>query len=247
MSDNTSIQWTDASWNPWTGCRKVSSGCKFCYMMRDQERYGKDGTHIKRSKTTFEDPLKWKEPRRIFTSSFTDFFLEEGDAWRADAWEIIRKTPQHTYQILTKRPERILEHLPEDWGTGYPNVWMGTSVENQEAAAARIPLLLAVPARVRFISAEPLLRPIHAYDLIQRLDWVIIGGESGNDTGKWLYRPCDLNWIHSLVTDCQRANVPVFVKQFGTHLAKLLQLEDRHGGEIEEFPAELQIRQFPKQ
>jgi len=111
MGQNSSIQWTHSSWNPWTGCRKVSSGCKFCYMMRDKEIYGKDGTIVVRSKTTFNDPLKWKEPKLVFTSSWTDFFIEEGDQWRDEAWAIIKKCPHHIFQILTKRPERINDHL----------------------------------------------------------------------------------------------------------------------------------------
>lgn len=161
MSDQTSIEWTQASWNPWHGCVKVSPGCKLCYMYRDKARYGQDPTKVTRSKTTFNDPLKWREPRLIFTCSWSDFLIAEADGWRADAWGIIRRTPWHTYQILTKRPERFPLCLPADWGAGYPNVWLGVSVENQALADERIPLLLQMPAAVRFVSAEPLLGPVN--------------------------------------------------------------------------------------
>lgn len=158
MAETTAIEWTQATWNPWVGCRKVSQGCKHCYMFRDQERFGQDPTKVRQTApATFRAPLKWKEPKLIFTCSWSDFFIEEADAWRPEAWKLIRKTPHHTYQILTKRPERILECLPADWGDGYPNVWIGVTVEDQAAADKRIPLLLEVPAVVRFLSCEPLL------------------------------------------------------------------------------------------
>lgn len=258
MSENTGIQWTDASYNPWTGCHKVSSGCRNCYMMRDKEKYGKDGNRVVRSKTTFNDPLKWKEPKLIFTCSWSDFFIEEADPWRNEVWEIIKKTPRHTYQILTKRPERIKDHLPGDWGDGYPNVWLGVSVENQKAAEARIPLLANVPAEVRFLSCEPLLSSIDLTPFIgvcedwdgiyyiPWFNWVIVGGESGNDAGKWLYRECKPEWIYDIVLKCTLIGVPVFVKQVGTHLSKVLKLKDRHGGDIEEWPETFKIREFPK-
>jgi protein gp37 len=129
-------------------------------MFREQERYKQDPTKVRRTApATFGSPLRWKAPRLIFTCSWSDFFHIDADNWRAEAWDIIRRTPHHTYQVLTKRPERILEHLPADWGEGYPNVWLGTSVENQRWVT-RVPLLLAVPARVHWISAEPLLGPL---------------------------------------------------------------------------------------
>src|SRR5689334_23079211 len=160
MGERTNIGWTDATWNPWHGCKKVSPGCKHCYMYRDKERYGQDPTKVVRSKTKFRDPFKWADGRMVFTCSWSDWFIEEADAWRPEAWEIIKATPHHTYQILTKRPERIAGHLPPDWGRGYPNVWLGVSVENQDYVE-RILRLLAEPAAVHFISAEPLLGPLN--------------------------------------------------------------------------------------
>src|SRR5690349_7168633 len=123
MADKTKIQWADSTVNFWHGCHKVSEGCKFCYMFRDKQRYGQDPEIVVRAKAaSFDKALHWKDPRRIFTCSWSDFFIEDADAWRADAWEIIRHTPQPTWLILTKRPERIAECLPPDWGAGYKNV-----------------------------------------------------------------------------------------------------------------------------
>jgi len=262
MGEESKIQWTENTWNPWHGCKKVSDGCKFCYMYRDKEKYGQDPTLVVRSKTKFKDPLKWKEPTVIFTCSWSDWFIDEADEWRDEAWAVIKATPQHTYQILTKRPERIKDHLPADWGTGYPNVWLGVSIENNKAAHPRLYNLLSVPAVVRFISAEPLLGFVdlgldawiqeigvaHWYDKVKdRIHWVIVGGESGNDNGAYKYRPCELAWIEKIVDDCKGNKVPVFVKQLGTYLAKELKMSDRHGGSIDDFPEHLRVREFPKQ
>jgi protein gp37 len=161
MGAETHIQWTDATVNFWMGCKKVSPGCKFCYMYRDMAHYGRDPHAIVRCKdATFYQAMKWKKARKIFTCSWSDFFVEQADGWRADAWKVIRDTPQHIWQILTKRPERIKDHLPTDWGDGYPNVWLGASVESQEYAEKRIPELIGIPAIVRFLSCEPLLGPL---------------------------------------------------------------------------------------
>lgn len=111
MGKNSAIEWTEDTWNPWHGCHKVSQGCKNCYMFRDKARYGQDPNVVVRSKTKFHDPLKWPEPRKIFTCSWSDFFIEEADAWRDEAFAIMALTPQHTYQVLTKRPERMLEYV----------------------------------------------------------------------------------------------------------------------------------------
>ena len=229
MGETTGIEWASATWNPWMGCHKVSAGCKNCYMFRDMPHYGKDPNVVVRSKTTFDAPLKWAKSgkvqpgARIFTCSWSDWFIAEADEWRAEAWDVVRRTPQFTYLILTKRPERIAAHLPADWGNGYPNVWLGTSAENQEQAKRVWPLLLA-PAAVRFVSAEPLLGPIdfNAIDAFcpdwrkgitigTYLDWVITGGESALKDA----RPCDLDWVRSIRDQCQAAGVALFHKQHG--------------------------------
>lgn len=255
MAYNTKIQWARSSWNPWSGCHKVSAGCKFCYMYRDKDRFGLDPTVVQRSKSRFNDPLKWEDGRLIFTCSWSDFFVEEADQWRDEAWDIIRKTPHHTYQILTKRPHRIADCLPHDWGDGWDNVWLGVSIEDQKVCYPRLQWLLRTPAKVRFISAEPLLSSIFfdfgspfGYEpmtIKKMVDWVIVGGESGNDTGKWRYRECNIHWIEAVIGQCQLHNIPVFVKQLGTGLSKQLGLKDRHGGDINEFPEHLRIRQMP--
>ncbi|MFB3041776.1 MAG: DUF5131 family protein [Candidatus Poribacteria bacterium] len=244
MMENTNITWTDSTVNFWTGCIKYSEGCQFCYMYRDQHRYGKDPTQIVRTKdATFYQAYSWKEPRQIFTCSWSDFFIPEADPWRDDAWEVIRNTAHHQWQILTKRSERIQECLPDDWGTGYENVWLGASIEN-EKRLYRKEELTSVPAKIHFLSLEPLLAPIPNLDLAD-IEWIIIGGESGNDKGKYRYRPCELQWIADIVSQCRRQGVPVFVKQLGTYLAKQLGLRDRKGGNINEFPERMRIQEFP--
>lgn len=240
--ENSKIQWTEATWNPWHGCQKVSPGCKFCYMYRDKERYGQDATTVLRSKTMFKQPLKWKEPKIIFTCSWSDWFIEEADQWRDEAWEIIRKTPQHTYQILTKRPERIKDHLP-DFFNELQNVWIGVSVESQQQVD-RIVYLNDLSC-ITFASFEPLIGEIDWDENMNLLDWCIIGGESGNDQGRYRYRPIELEWVEKLVKNAQQNNVKCFVKQLGTYQSKLLNLKDRHGGDIDEWGSHLQIREFP--
>ena len=208
MAANSKIEWTQSTWNPWHGCIKVSPGCKNCYMYRDKNRYGQDPKQVSRSKTTFNDPLKWEEPRLVFTCSWSDWFIDEADGWRDDAWNVIRQAPQHTFQILTKRPERILDHLPRDWGNGWAHVWLGVSIESQKYVT-RLDLLRQVPARVRFISAEPLIAPI-AFGSLKKIDWVITGGESGPKA-----RPMDMDWVRSIRDKCKREGIAFFHKQNG--------------------------------
>lgn len=280
MPSKTPISWTDYTWNIARGCTKVSDGCKFCYMMREGDRYKYDGKVVKKTgKSTFNKPNTisgesgvWDGPPLIFTSSLTDFFHEDIDAFRDEAWAIIRNNPDKIFQILTKRPERVYKLLPPDWGNGWKNVWMGVSIENQAIADERIQQLHFIPAYIRFISIEPLLGPVDISDQLwlnsiakmycrdcgdpaekpcdnthcqfKHIHWIIVGGESGNDNGPWKYRPCYYDWIHKIVSDCQANKVPVFVKQLGTHLGKELKIT-RHGKDIEQFPQSLQIRQFP--
>jgi protein gp37 len=249
----TKIQWTDKSHNFWHGCRKVSPGCKFCYMYRLKKQYGQDGSNIYRlSDATFYSPLYEKEPCMIFTCSFSDFFLLEADLWREDAWSVIKRTPHIIWQILTKRPERVLACLPDDWGSeGYPNVWLGVSIETQEFFY-RAEILSKVPAKIRFISAEPLLGEIDflvekdGKRIIDNFHWVILGGESGDETGPYGYRPSKVEWYERAIVDLkEHTNVAVFNKQLGCHLRNELKLKHYHGGAMEEWPINLQIREFP--
>ena len=243
MGKNSEIAWTDATWNPWHGCKKVSPGCKYCYMYRDKVTYGQDGKFVQKGKTTFKLPLTWKTGRLIFTCSWSDWFIDVADEWRPEALEIIRQTPQHIYQILTKRPERIKENLPEWFDEIADRVWMGVSIESQDYVD-RINYLLDIPC-IKFVSFEPLLEEIKWTDIMNNLDWVIIGGESGNDNGDHLYRPMKIEWMEKLVDDARLYDKPVFIKQMGTYQAKRLRLKDRHGRDINEFPPHLQIQEYP--
>lgn len=208
MGRETGISWTDSTWNPWMGCTKVSAGCDNCYMFREQRQYGNDPELVRKSKTKFDAPLKWDDPRLVFTCSWSDWFHAEADPWRDEAWEIIRRSPQHTFQILTKRPGRIARHLPADWGDGYENVWLGTSVETDEFLT-RVRVLRDVPASLRFVSAEPLLGPLPSLDLAA-IGWVITGGESGPG-----HRPIQPEWVREIRDKCVAAGVPFHHKQWG--------------------------------
>lgn len=275
MGEATGIQWTEKTWNPIQGCHKISSGCKNCYMFTEKRRYGQDPDRVVRSAdATFYAPLrKWKEPSLIFTCSWSDWFIEEADQWRADMWDVIRQTPHHTYQILTKRANRIAANLPTDWGAGWSNVWLGVSVEDQEQADNRIPHLLSVPAKMRFLSCEPLLGRVDlgllglsnpttypffncllgkeepgTYFRDAKIHWVIVGGESGSGA-----RECRLSWIDSIVRQCTSASVPVFVKQLGakptfadsaTGESVAMQIRDKKGGDVLDFPCHF-LREMP--
>lgn len=255
MGKSTGIQWTDATWNVAVGCTKVDQDCKYCYMFRESmngTRY--DAKEVRKTKTVFDLPLKLKEPSKIFTSSLTDFFHPAIDGYRGEAWDIIHKCPQHIFQILTKRPERILFNLPEYWDEIRDRVWLGTSIGSQEGICRLADLVLPIDSGVKFLSLEPLhgeidLRLLESVDFGHSfghlIDWVIIGGESGNDNGKYKYRPCKVEWMESLVDQCAEFNIPVFVKQMGTYLSKQLGMSDRYGSNIEEFPETLRIRKFP--
>jgi len=218
VAKKSKIEWTDATWNPWYGCQKISQGCKNCYMYRDMKRTPFDPDVVTRSKTKFNDPMKWKEPLKVFTCSWSDFFIEEADEWRAEALQIIAQTPHLTYQILTKRPERVLPWLDSAcWPvSGCPidtlpdNVWLGISAETQADYDKRIHHLLEVPASVHFLSCEPLLGMIHFGGAINNVDWVITGGESGFNC-----RLADPIWFQAIRDQCAANDVAYFHKQNG--------------------------------
>ena len=224
MGAVTGIEWTDHTWNPFIGCTKVSPGCAHCYAERlVNGRMGGNFREVRKAApATFNAPLKWKEPARVFTCSISDFFHEAADPWRDEAWEIIRKTPDLTYQILTKRPERILDHLPGDWDSkeheGYPNVWLGVSGETLEYVERRAKELVKIPSAVRFLSAEPwldtrsVLHPLPTdHDTVFGVfDWVILGGESGPGA-----RPLSIESARAVRDVCTRTGIPFFFKQWG--------------------------------
>lgn len=244
MGQNSQIQWTDHTWNPWMGCEHVSPGCDNCYMFTLQRRWGKDPEVVTRTKTTFNAPLKYPPgPARVFTCSMSDWFIKQADEWRPEAWAIIKQRPDLHFQILTKRHGRIASCLPPDWGEGYPNVWLGVSVENQEWTR-RIRVLREVPAAIRFLSIEPMIGPVDLRGLLDGIHWVIVGGESGSGA-----RLMNLTWVRDIIDVCAEAGVACFVKQLGVKPwdgINSMRLKDSHGGEMEEWPEDLRVRQFPE-
>lgn len=209
MGKNSAIEWTDATHNFWFGCTKVSAGCHNCYAERDMKRYGRNFNVLTRAKG-FDKPLQWKEPLKIFINSWSDFFHEDVPLqWLDDAWEIIRQSPQHTFMLLTKRSTAIRHSLPDDWGDGWPNVWLGVSVENEDNIW-RIVALEEVPAKIKFVSAEPLLGPLDVYTYSPTIDWIITGGESGSNA-----RPMNLDWARDIRDQCQKSGMKYFHKQHG--------------------------------
>jgi len=181
-------------------------------MFRAQERYGHDPSIVVRTKT-WTEPLKWQrmaaeqgEFEMVFTCSWSDWFHEDADEWRDEAWGLIRRCSNLVFQVLTKRPERILVNLPQDWSRGYENVWLGVSVENNDHLW-RVDALRSVPARVRFISAEPLLGPLSNLEL-DEIDWLIVGGESGPR-----YREMKNEWARELRDLALNSGVAFFFKQ----------------------------------
>lgn len=211
-------------------------------------KLGYDPKVVKRTGVnTFNKPLNLNEPTVIFTCSMSDFFHKQADKWRHDAWEIIRKTPHHTYQILTKRPERILECLPEDWGKGYPNVWLGVSVgTNEPKSIKRIDILKLIPAKIKFISFEPLIEEIKIPSAkLNGIDWAIIGGESGKyKSGIPQFREAKPEWFRSLSNICKEAGVLVWFKQAGTYLAHKHKMQGK-GERLDQIPPDLRLRERP--
>lgn len=254
MSYKTNIQWTDATWNIAVGCSKVDSDCRNCYMYRDSlkgTRYKPN--QVRKTTSVFNTPLKLKNPSKIFTCSLTDFFHEAIDDYRDQAWDIIRQCPQHIFQILTKRPGRIV--LPEFWDEISSRVWMGVSCGSVKGIERIIKLKQVFEnvksSPVLFVSFEPLYEHLthklmdKTVDVLSGIDWVIIGGESGNNFGAYQFRDCQEQWIAEICGIAKSKNIAVFVKQMGTHIANKRNMSDRHGTKIEEFPQELQIREFP--
>lgn len=205
----TGIEWTDRTWNPATGCTKVSPGCKNCYAETLTKRFRNtfpNGFRFTLHPERLYEPLKWRRPSLVFVNSMSDLFHEDmPDEFLLAVFEVMVSCPQHTFQVLTKRAERLLELASElPWPD---NVWMGVSVENQKFAW-RVDALRQSPAKVKFLSCEPLLGPLQL-DL-RGIDWVITGGESGPR-----HRPVDVDWVRSIRDQCLEANVAFFHKQWG--------------------------------
>ncbi len=228
MSDKSSIQWCDASLNFATGCTKISAGCAHCYSLdrtiprlqaMGQEKY-KNGTKFTVHEKVMYEPLKWKNSRRIFVNSVSDTFHEEmpGEVLVKFFYDVVAKTPQHTYLILTKRASLAYQffkryHEPLQWG----NVWVGVTAENQAMADERLPILHQIPAKIRFVSVEPMLGPVDLSAYAEWLDWIIVGGESGPKQ-----RVIPFKYVQDLVHQGKQMGIPVFLKQMhdGERLVK---------------------------
>jgi protein gp37 len=214
MANSSPIEWTDATWNPVTGCTKISPGCKFCYAERlakrlkamGQENYS-NGFNLTLQPHMLDHPLHWRQPRRVFVNSMSDLFHDDVPAFFiAQVFDVMRRAFWHQYQILTKRSERLLELNPTlNW---QPQIWMGVSVENEDYLY-RVDELRRTGACVKFLSLEPLLGPLHRLDL-RGIDWVIAGGESGPGA-----RPVEGDWVREIRDRCLVARVPFFFKQWG--------------------------------
>ena len=311
MGDNSAISWTDATWNPVRGCSRVSPGCGGpgdgggCYAEIMAARFSGPGMwgegfahmvggdHRWTGKVEMIDhmlnlPLRWRRPRKIFVNSTSDLFHEKLPNEAIDrVFAVMALAPQHTFQILTKRAERMHNYIKrlsrqdsygslprniiataERHGISYEgtmafwplrNIWLGVSVEDQERADERIPALLATPAAVRFISAEPLLEAVDFSAFLQgsTLNLIIVGGESGAGA-----RPFDIDWARQILRQCRMADVACFIKQLGSHpiqqnleyvegqavevSSRDVPLRDKKGADPAEWPEDLRVQQFPK-
>jgi protein gp37 len=227
MATRSNIEWTEATWNPIAGCSVISPGCTNCYAMRMAARLQAMGLakyvdttrksgnrHIWTGRVNIDEmaltaPITWRKPQRIFVNSMSDLFQEAvDDDFVRRLWQVMEKAHWHTFQVLTKRPARMLRVLSQPEFSKLPNVWLGTSVEN-DGFLNRLDLLRRVPAYVRFISFEPLLGPITDPDL-SGMHWAIVGGESGPRA-----RPMERSWVEKLRDSCQRQGVAFFFKQWG--------------------------------
>jgi protein gp37 len=257
MSDNSKIEWTDASWNCVTGCTKVSPGCDNCYAETFAERWrGIPGHHFEQGfdvrlwPERLDIPRRWKRPRRIFVNSMSDVFHDAiPDSFLDSMFAVMADCPQHTFQVLTKRHARMRSYLSRAWPEPLPNVWIGVSAEDEKRFELRAEALLDAPAAVRFISAEPLIGPIRmratllvgrACEPQQGIGWVIAGGESGHQA-----RPCNLEWLRSLRDQCADMGVPFFMKQAGAGLSREWGCSDRKGHNPSEWPESFP-REFPR-
>lgn len=258
VGKDSGISWTHNTFNGWIGCTKVSPGCKFCYAEKWDERFGGGhwGPGAPRRLTkdaNWKQPVKWNaeatktgERQRVFCSSLADVFdAEVPDEWRERLWKLIGMTPMLDWLVLTKRPENAKDMLPDDWDNGYANVWMGTTTEDQERADERIDILAGIPAVVRWLSVEPQIGRIDFSKWLSMetvpFDWLIFGGESGNEAGVRVFDP---EWIREPMALAKSRGVSRFVKQMGTVWAKNGK-KDGKGGDPAEWDEWLRVAEFP--
>jgi protein gp37 len=308
VSATTTIQWTDATWNPVRGCSRVSAGCLHCYAESVAARFSDPGQpyyqiaertpqphwtgKVELVEKHLLDPIRWKRPRRVFVNSMSDLFHEGLPDEAIDrVFAVMALCPQHQFQVLTKRPARMLEYLTGQHAARngelttaagecalvfgrpgrffpqvkslplnqygrmqwpLPNCWLGVSVENQATADERVPLLQQTPAAIRFISQEPQLDHINwTAESLAGISWLIQGGESGHGA-----RPFDLEWARDTREQCRRHHVKYFFKQAGANVfdssltasgaSETVRFNSRKGGDMEEWPVGLRIREFPE-
>lgn len=233
--ENSKIEWTDHTFNPWVGCTKVSPACDHCYAESWAKRTGQSGLWAGERRRTsvanWRKPYKWNNEApmagartRVFCASLADVFDNQVPSeWRRDLFWMIRETPNLDWLLLTKRPQNIAKMLPEEWGDGWPNVWLGTTVENRDEEGRRGGILRRVPAAVRFFSMEPLLEPVIPY--LDGIHWVIVGGENGPGA-----RDMPADWVQAIKDSCELSGTAFFMKQMARKAP---------------IPAHLLLRQFP--
>ena len=219
MADNSKIEWTDSTWNPIRGCTKISPGCTHCYAETFAERFRgvkghpyEQGFDLRFVPEKLEEPLRWSKPRMIFVNSMSDLFHEDVPTeYIVQVAGVMQKANWHTYQVLTKRADRLQTVLNTSLRehASLPHIWWGVSVENHKHGLPRIEYLRNAPASIRFLSVEPLLEDLGTVDL-RGIHWVIVGGESGHGA-----RPMERTWVESIRDQCAAANVPFFFKQWG--------------------------------
>ena len=226
MGEISKIEWTDSTWNPVTGCNKISPGCKYCYAEVIAERYRgipqhayEQGFDLRLWPQRLELPLKWKKPKRIFVNSMSDLFHPKvPDDFIDKVFETMTKASHHQFQVLTKRPERMSKYLKShekklgSIAKKYPHIWLGASVET-ERYMKRAHIVATLPSSVRFLSCEPLLGPLDLKEVLGKrkgVNWIIVGGESGPHS-----RPMKEEWVVKIRNQCRRAKIPFFFKQWG--------------------------------
>lgn len=224
-----------AGWNPWHGCHKFSEGCMHCYVYRSDERYGRDATAVQKTKS-FDLPIAKKRNGEyklasgtiVYTCFTSDFFVEDADEWRKEAWKMIKKRSDLHFFMITKRIHRFMNQIPDDWGDGYENVTICATMENQRCVNERMPIYIEAKIRHKQIICEPLLSDIHFNTLHQEIEQVVVGGESGSQA-----RICKYDWILHIREQCAEAGVSFYFKQTGARFYKdhklyRIQRKDQH-------------------
>jgi protein gp37 len=257
MGTVTKIEWCHHTFNPWWGCVQVSALCDHCYAMMLDARWQKRAHWGPRAQRRYFGEAYWAQPldwdraaelagerRRVFCASIADVFDNKADPTvRERLWQTIRATPNLDWLLLTKRIGNAPKMLPSDWGDGYPNVWLITSVD-QAGVERDVPKLVSIPAVVHGVSIEPQLAPLRLGQFAPLLQWVIDGGESGAGA-----RPFHVEWARALMAECRSAGVPIFVQRLGAkphERGVRLRLRDRAGADLDEWPPDLRIRELPR-